>query len=438
MQAQAFAPLLTEKDPAESTEGGLDPLGTDPLADALARRLVPGVRERMRHPRFLTAIAVSLEVCREFDDDSVAADGVSEPWQVFEWYMVEGLVRTMESDDRLGLPGSLKARSAKAAGVPLSAKRYLKSPAVFGFHGVYRQLARSLGIEEGGRLGETGLQLLSRWGKEQGLGEVCGTVDGPAPAIRLLRDAVQDGLEKAGTSRSAAWAGWEFFSKHLAPYATGRDEARFLAASLLSDPKGFRREVIEFLVSPDGIRTWKEHDSEREFHQALRKTASDGLRPLLDGIDAYETFSRLCEDAFRDCLRELAHRGGTKTSPTVLANIEAVKIASERIPESFSDVMARLEPLNEASRFCDAFASLRDRGSPSNWAERLFEHHRQIQKQKPPNGKSPWFERFDDGSLIIRPEYRDAEAGTHDGGYVHLYRTRSLLQFASDLGMIKS
>jgi hypothetical protein len=159
---------------------------------------------------------------------------------------------------------------------------------------------------------------------------------------------------------------------------------------------------------------------------------------LLDAIETYETFSRLCEDAFRDCLCELALRGGTKTSPTALANIDAVKLASERIPDSFPEVMARLDPLNEAPRFCSAFASLSDRCTPAEWVERLFEHHRQIQKQKPPNGKNPWFERFDDGSLIIRPEYRDEEAGTHDGGYVHLYRTRSLLQFASDLGMIKS
>ena len=117
---------MTEKDPAESAEGGLDPLGTEPLADALATRLAPGVRERMSHPRFLTAIAVSLEVCRDFDDETIATDQVSEPSQVFEWYLVEGLVRTAEAAARLGLPGSLKASRAIADGVPLSAKRYLK------------------------------------------------------------------------------------------------------------------------------------------------------------------------------------------------------------------------------------------------------------------------------------------------------------------------
>src|SRR5436309_8695201 len=100
MKQFTLAPLLSEKDPVESAEGGIDPLGTEPLADALAVKLAPGVRERQRHPRFLTAIAVSLEVCGEFDDEALAADRISEPWQVFEWYLVEGLVRTAVSDER--------------------------------------------------------------------------------------------------------------------------------------------------------------------------------------------------------------------------------------------------------------------------------------------------------------------------------------------------
>ena len=46
MRNYAFAPVLTEKDPVETAEGGIDPLGTEALADALAVRLAPGVRER--------------------------------------------------------------------------------------------------------------------------------------------------------------------------------------------------------------------------------------------------------------------------------------------------------------------------------------------------------------------------------------------------------
>jgi hypothetical protein len=213
MENFALAPVLTEKDPVEAAEGGIDPLGAEPPADALAVRLAPGVRERQRHPRFLTALAVSLEVCSSFDEETLAADGVSASWQVFEWYLVEGLVRIAESAERIGLPGSLKAARAIAAGVPLSAKRYLKTPSVFGFHGVYRQLARTLGIEDGGRLGETGFELLSIWANEQGLEGFVGSGGGAGQAVRAqLRDAVKAGLEKGGTARNPAWQGWRFFS----------------------------------------------------------------------------------------------------------------------------------------------------------------------------------------------------------------------------------
>src|SRR6185437_2065548 len=124
------APLLTERDDAEASEGGIDPLGLYAIADSLAVRLVPGVRERQTHPRFLTAIAVSLAVCERFGEETVASDGVTEPWLVFEWYFVEGLVRTAVERANVGLPGSLKAARAIADGVPLSAKRYLKTPSV--------------------------------------------------------------------------------------------------------------------------------------------------------------------------------------------------------------------------------------------------------------------------------------------------------------------
>jgi len=87
-------PRLSEADPRVSAEGSIDPLGTYAIADALAVRMIPGVRERQLHPRFLTSIAVSLALTSEFDDEMVAADGVSEPWQVFGWYLVEGTVRT--------------------------------------------------------------------------------------------------------------------------------------------------------------------------------------------------------------------------------------------------------------------------------------------------------------------------------------------------------
>lgn len=148
-------PTLSEYDLALSSEGSIDPLGLYSIADALGVRLVPGVRERQGFPRFLTVMAITALVCERFDDEAVAADDVSEPWQVFEWYVVEGLVRTARMDDEIqGVPGREQARTAIKNRLPLSADRYLKTPTVFGFHGVYRLLSKTLGVESAGRLGD--------------------------------------------------------------------------------------------------------------------------------------------------------------------------------------------------------------------------------------------------------------------------------------------
>jgi hypothetical protein len=361
---------------------------------------------------------------------------VSEPWLVFEWYLVEGLVRTAESGHTIGLPGSLKAARAITEGVPLSSKRYLKTPSIFGFHGIYRLLSRTLGIEAGGRLGEAGYELLRVWSKEQDLEGFVGTAAGPGRAMRRQWvDAVRDGLDKGATARSSSWVGWSHFNQHLGIYRTGPKERRHLAAQLIADTAGFRREVIEFLVSSAGQELWQTNESERRFHAALRSGANTELRLLLDAIACYETFSRLCQDAFDDALCEMTQQRG-KTSPEQLGRLKSMQIASRRVPEMFSEVQSRLEPFGEAPRFQSMFGALAEPGGPAAWATRLAEHHRKIQRLKPPDGKNPWFERFDDGSYIIRPLYKRDAGGRHNDAYVHAYRTGSLWSFARDLKLV--
>jgi hypothetical protein len=218
-------PLLTEFDPALSSEGALDPMGLYSIADSLAEKLAPSVRQRQSHPRYLTAIAVASAVCLGFDDDKIGNDGVSEPWQVFEWYMVEGLVRSIEDNNEIrgSLPGIDKTKRALRDGLHLSASRYLKTPRVFGFHGVYRVLARRLDlIDQYGHLGEKGHELVTIWTKEQRLEGFYGAEDGPGRySYQQLVSAVKDGLEEGAVNRSNAWDGWQFFKNYLAPFRYG-------------------------------------------------------------------------------------------------------------------------------------------------------------------------------------------------------------------------
>ena len=448
-----LTPLLTDEDAAESSEGGIDPLGTEPLADTLAVKLAPGVRERQRHPRFLTAMAVSLSFCDELGDEVVARDGVTPAWLVFEWYVVEGLVRTSgrTPKDIQGLPGRDKAARALDDGVPLSPRRYLKNPTVTGFHGAFWQLASALGIAQGERLGGRGFDLLEVWAKDQALGGFVGTGGGRGKDIRQqLREALRLGLDKGAVARTNGWAGWRFFSDHLAPYEFGRRETRFLWDALMGDALGsrpeeqqngasFRREVLEFLVSDEGRRLWQQEVSsrrlsERVFHEALRRGASADLRRLLLAIDIYERFARIAQDAFDDCLYEMTRKRG-KVSATELGRLDSVKAASQRLPKMFGEVNDRLEPFGQALRFQQNCALLSEAGNASQWVERLIEHHRKTQKQKPPDGKMAWLEG-DGSGYIIRPLYYRNEPARCDGSYVHFYRTIPLWSFASDLGMV--
>jgi hypothetical protein len=98
--------------------------------------------------------------------------------------------------------------------------------------------------------------------------------------------------------------------------------------------------------------------------------------------------------------------------------------------------MERLDPFGLTLHFQQLFDSLAEGGTESQWLEGLFQHHRKTQRQKPPDGKMPWFEG-DESGYIIRPLYRRDKPAPHDGSYVHLYRTTPLWSFASDLKMLR-
>lgn len=429
------APKLSLLDTQNETEGNLDPLGLYAIADSLGVQLAPGVRERQSHPRYLTGMAIAATVCQYFEHDEVASDNVSSPAQVFEWYMVEGLVRAADPVTLRGLPGRDKVGKAITDHVPLSAASYLKTPTVFGFHGVYRLLAKTIDIVEDEQLGEAGYRLVSAWEQEQKLDGFLSLVSGEGKGLReSLTSAVKDGLEKGAAARKPGWSGWSFFNDYLHPATFGKKEAKVIAEALLDVKAEGRATILQFLIHSNGQKAWQNR-SEREFHLALRKTQSGRLAELLDAIALYETFSRLLQDAFDDALYHLS-QSRHPVALTEIASLERIIRAAREVPALYQELSDRLQPFNESIRFVQAFKVFADKHTVDDWVQVLFEHHRRIQNNKPPNGRAPWLDWFDHGKVLVRPAYRDKKARPDNDSYLHAYRTTPLHSFVLDLGLI--
>jgi hypothetical protein len=194
--------------------------------------------------------------------------------------------------------------------------------------------------------------------------------------------------------------------------------------------------VVSFLSTVEGQTVWLGTKSEREFHKALMPHVDTDVAALLEAITTYELFARLLQDAFDDCLFALTTFGG-KVKPTVLAQEKGVKRAYKGIQDLYYEVGDKLSPFGETIRFETSFSSLLGPANPEEWVTALFERHTKVQRNKPPKGKNPWLEQFDDGSAVIRPLYRREKPGRHDDSYVNMYRTAPLQSFLFDLRVVK-
>ncbi len=435
-----LVPLLSEYDPVTLSEGSVDPLGMYPIADRMGVRLAPGIRERQLHPLFLTAIAACAHICAEYDEDTVARDGISKPWQVCEWYVVEGIVRSARTEnDVRGLPGRLKAQSALDGRQGLSAARYLKTPAVFGFHGVYRLLARTLDIVDSyDHLGANGYELLVVWEAEQRLpGFVTGSEGAGRTFLIRMRDAVADGLESGKTERSGGWAGWKEVFGHLRHTRKPLRESSLIWQWLSEGESPFLSEIYRYVVSDDARAILADPEAgEAVFHRYVRERCSPPLAESIDSIMAYERFCRALYNGFYAALYMLSDRQNGLSIHEIAKDPRIVDGAS-RAAALYRDATEKLDAVAFAAEFERTFGVFMESMDTADWLETLIQHHQWIQKAKPPAGKLPWVERLSSGKVIVRAPYAQEERELPGNDvYVHFYRTNSLDSFARDLGVI--
>lgn len=428
-------PALSELDLVLESDASIDPLGLQATYERLADRILPGVTVRMTRPRFLTAMAVGAHVCAGWDDEDLAADGVSPPWIVFEWFVVESLVRCLDSlTDSHQIAGIQKVSRAIRDHGRLSAPAYLKTPKVFGFTGIFKRLAIAGGVlTEDLALDDAGITLVRAWENERGLPGFLESRDGPGAAFRgQMQSAVRQGMEKASTTPQSK-AFWQDLSRHLEPGGAGRREQAALFDIVRSGraASSATQELVTALESRGSGLTWPE---EAEFLREVQHKATDTLLSSLAAIDAYERLCRPITDAF-NLVRHLSAVGGYAPigPPDFVAGTKGGDLVSRTIQgvQAASDCFQLLAWESGVRDLIDHFRDART-------SEDLFRHvvarHESAQQAKPPHGKRAWIERHRGESVIVRSAYGIDDLAPNLPLYVHEYRTPTLSRFLADLG----
>ena len=426
-------PFLTTYDPPGTSEGTLDPLGLYQIADQLAVQLVPAVRERMRRVRFLTAIAVGALVTEGMEDDPTFRD--ASPYLVWEWLVVEAIVRQMTVDDDIGgVPGRHMARRALDEHGYLDARSYLKVPHIFGFHGIYKRLAVHLGLVNVHLgPGPNTEKLAHAWARGQGF---AGLGDAK-PTISSWQEAVSRSLDEKPPRVKPRWTGekWAELAQAFAPARARAREKRCLHELLLESndrPLGALPAIWELQQDYDD-----EEFSEEDLHNRLEKRQPT-YKPLLDAIRNYESFARSLQDAFDILKAQAALPDAQGFIVTDIASDKDFKRSVTGLDKRFEyahQALGEVGVTNLAVQhlFTERFQAFAEPVDVGACARALCEHHMKIQQGKSADGKRPWFDRLDSDRIYIRHRYRDARRDIAPDRYVHEYRGRPIGRFRADL-----
>ena len=427
------SPFLTTYDPPGTSEGTLDPLGLYQIADQLAVALVPAVRERMQRVRFLTAMAVGALVTEGIEEDERQRDAA--PYLVWEWLIVSALMGHGADDETMwGIPGTMVTRRALRGSGRLDAVQYLKTPRIFGFHGVYKRLALQMGLLDVHLApGPNAEALVDVWARGQGLGGLSAV----RPQLGAWSAAVRRCLAEKPPQAAPRWdtESWHAVAAAFAPGTTPPVERAFMKRLLLDGGErrvGALRDIwaLQPEFSGDTLR-------EEDLHARLGDRVPAYV-PLLRAIASYEAFARAVHDAFELLRAEAARVDAQSYVATRIAGDADFQASVTGLHDRFA---AAHRDLGEAGPsgaglqglFTARYGALAEPLSAAGCATTLCELHEAVQRAKSLDGKRPWFDRLGPDRIFIRHAYRVPRPIPQPGRYVHYYRTWPIRRFYEDL-----
>ena len=425
-------------DPSETSDSSLDPLGLYAFSDGLATRMIPGLRERMSVPRFLTAIAFGALVCEPFRG-RVAKDGRSEPYQIYEWLMVTGWYKGhRDTEELLGLPGVQKAEEAYDQSKPLNVARYLKTASVFGFHGVYRTLAEEIGVvDEAYQLGPLGEDLLQAWAR--GMGVSLATPEWQQ-RVKTMRSDVDQSLKLGHVN--VRWRSSQRLSEvadFFLPRQITTEESEVIWDGLVRG-ESLRGSFAEFMIKEGGAlwnsafeqsKVGNEREVYAAFQQSLHSVAG---RISIQLIRDYERAAGTLHEAFHAILRQLEL--ASPVSVEELVALPEVSQGAARIADEWRAVFVSWDDWGRSHdtkglALPEGLQDVLEVRSPVQFIEMLWSHHSRIQKKKGRQGKMRWLERDDHGRFHVSLRGRSEEP--RPGSFVHAYRCVPMMSFIQSM-----
>lgn len=423
-------PFLTIYDPPGSSEGTLDPLGLYQIADQLATRLVPAVRERMQRIRFLTAMSVGALVTEGLSVNPDQPD--VPPFLAWEWLVVEAMLRTRDGEKSLwGVPGTQVTKRALAQHGYLDGRSYLKTPRIFGFHGVYKRLAIHLGLLDSHLdAGQECERLVDAWAK--GLGY--GGLSQARPLLDGWRRVVERSMAQDPARTRTGWSqdDWRTLAEAFLPGGARSREKRHLRELLHS------ADERELGALPHIWRLQEEFADDAYFEESTHirlKRELPAYAALLDAIRVYERFCRSLQDAFDIMRAEAAIADAHGLDVHQVANIHDFRASLIDLERKYEEACHHLGGVDLQIRnlFDERFSRFAEPMDVAQCAMAICEHHEVIQRAKSNSGKRAWFDRLGPSRIYMRHSYRIERPTPQPTRFVHDYRGWPIRRFWRDL-----